>query len=201
MGSTSTAAGQPAADARSDSAAITDEAELVAASQAGSNRAFAELVRRHKREVLAFVSRFCELHSDIDDLGQEVFCKAYENLGAFKSRSSFRTWLYRIASNTCLDHLRQRRRNPVQNTPLPEDERSAAVLGSRESTESRLDCRRLLAHLSPKDRLVVTLLYVEGFSVKETAAISGLSAANVRVRAFRAKARLRQFMEEQHGGT
>lgn len=176
-----------------------DENDLLDACLAGDTSAFSVLVRRHKREMLAFASRFCENRAEVDDLGQEIFCRAFEKLHTFRRKSSFRTWLYRIASNACVDLLRRRSTNPLHKATLPENHSTTATLGSQESTESRLDCRRLLARLSPKDRLVLTLLYMEGCSVQETAARSGLSAANVRVRAFRAKARLRACMEEEHG--
>lgn len=188
--------GTPASTQAKNAERPDEDSGLIQASLAGDTSAFAVLVRRHKREMLAFASRFCRSEAEVDDLGQEVFCRAFEKLHTFRSKSSFRTWLYRIASNACLDHLRRRGASPLQNAPLPEDERTAATFGSSESTESRLDCRRLLDSLSPKDRLVVTLLYMEGCSVKETATLSGLSAANVRVRAFRARARLRALMEE-----
>ncbi len=175
------------------------EAELVQDCRAGDQHAFAELVRRYKREILRLAARFCDANDEADDLGQEIFCSAYKHLPKFRGQSSFRTWLHRIASNACVDHLRRQERLRQRRGPMPEADQAPCGRHTNGAMESRLDCRRILAHLSPKDRLVITLLYMEGYSVQETADLSGLNPATVRVRAFRAKAKLRKILEVPYG--
>ncbi|HEX9006930.1 MAG TPA: sigma-70 family RNA polymerase sigma factor, partial [Bacteroidota bacterium] len=84
---------------------------------AGNKQAFVELVRRHKRRVIALAARFARDADDLDDISQEVFIKVYENLGKFRADAPFEHWLSRIAVRTCYDALRSRRKEKG-NVPL-----------------------------------------------------------------------------------
>ncbi|THB66262.1 MAG: RNA polymerase sigma factor [Desulfovibrio sp.] len=171
--------------------------ELAERCVSGDKDAFTLLVRRHKKEILAFVAKYSVSLHEADDLGQEVFLKAYQGIGSFAGRSSLRTWLYRIATNVCLDHLRKRRRTPLHVTSG--EGSLEEISGPEAPPELRLMVNALLDQLQPLDRLIVTLVHVEGFSVKETAGLCGLSSVNVRVRAHRARNRLKSLMEEHDG--
>src|SRR5436190_18396858 len=94
-----------------------DERALVAEAQAGSRAAFEELVRRHDRDVLRLALNLMKRPEDARDVYQEVFLKVYRNLHSFRSECSFYTWLYRIVTNVCLDHLRRRRSRPEDQSP------------------------------------------------------------------------------------
>ncbi|MDK2955583.1 MAG: polymerase sigma-70 factor, subfamily [Desulfovibrionales bacterium] len=171
------------------------DADLVELCKSGETEAFEELVRRRKREILGFISKFCDTPDEVDDLGQEVFLKAYQGLSGFRASSSFRTWLYRITSNVCLDHLRRKRREPitfVEDVTLWEQGEDSNVQEQRVLVES------LLNALSPMDRMIVTMLHIEGFSVQQTAERLGVTGVSVRVRAHRARKRLKSLMEERH---
>lgn len=178
---------------------MTDEL-LAAEAAKGDQGAFAELVRRHKQGVLRLTSRFVRNRAELDDMAQEAFIKAYDGLGGFRGEASFRNWLYRIAANVCLDHLRRRKRAPL--VPLedlewePEDLAYADQADRRELAEY---VESILGRLKAKDRLVLTLLDLEDMSVEEVATLTGWSRVNVRVRAFRARSRLRKLVEEDHG--
>ena len=82
--------------------------DLVRLAKAGQTAAFGDLVKRHMRGVYALAGSFVQSRSDADDLSQETFLRAYQGLGSFRGRSSFRTWLYRIALNVCSSHLKRR---------------------------------------------------------------------------------------------
>src|SRR3977135_652604 len=94
-----------------------DERCLVAEAQAGSRAAFEELVRRYDRDVLRLALNLMKRPEDARDVYQEAFLKVYRNLHRFRFECSFYTWLYRIVTNVCLDHLRRRQARPEDQAP------------------------------------------------------------------------------------
>src|SRR5260370_37259364 len=94
-----------------------DERALVAEAQAGSRAAFEELVRRHDRDVLRLALNLMKRPEDARDVYQEAFLKVYRNLHRFRFECSFYTWLHRIVTNVCLDHLRRRHSRPEDQAP------------------------------------------------------------------------------------
>jgi RNA polymerase sigma-70 factor (ECF subfamily) len=182
----------------------TDDA-LVAAAGAGDQAAFEQLFERHRRQVARIAGRFFPQREQIEDVIQDSFTKVYFALGTYHGThaASFKAWLTQIVVNSCYDQLRRSRRRPEQ--ALSEfDENSSrelsAQLGSAKSDiESALVSRdlalKLLARVSPEDRLVLTLLDVEGFSVAEIAQMMSWSISKVKVRAHRARAHLRRVLK------
>src|SRR5256884_2668118 len=94
-----------------------DERALVSEAQAGSRTAFEELVRRYDRDVLRLALNLMKRPEDARDVYQEAFLKVYRNLHRFRFECSFYTWLYRIVTNVCLDHLRRRQARPEDQAP------------------------------------------------------------------------------------
>src|SRR5438445_6323760 len=94
-----------------------DERALVAEAQTGSRAAFEELVRRYDRDVLRLALNLMKRPEDARDVYQEAFLKVYRNLHRFRFECSFYTWLYRIVTNVCLDHLRRRQARPEAQAP------------------------------------------------------------------------------------
>jgi RNA polymerase sigma-70 factor (ECF subfamily) len=182
----------------------TDDA-LVAAAGAGDEVAFEHLFERHRRQVGRIAGRFFPQRDQVEEIIQETFTKAYFALGTYHGthEASFRAWLTQIAVNTCYDQLRRARRRPEQ--ALSEiNEGEGRDLGTRlraprGDVEGALISRdlavKLLARLSPDDRMVLTLLDVEGFSVAEIAALTSWSVSKVKVRAHRARAHLRRVLK------
>ena len=182
----------------------TDDA-LVAAAGAGDQAAFEQLFERHRRQVARIAGRFFPQREQIEDVIQDSFTKVYFALGTYHGThaASFKAWLTQIVVNSCYDQLRRSRRRPEQ--ALSEfDENSSrelsAQLGSPKSDiESALVSRdlalKLLARVSAEDRLVLTLLDVEGFSVAEIAEMMSWSISKVKVRAHRARAHLRRVLK------
>lgn len=183
----------------------TDE-ELVVASLAGEEAAFAELFRRHKRMTARIAGRFFPRQEQIEDILQASFCQAYLALKQFqgKQENSFPAWLSRITANACLDELRrQQRRHEALFTDINEVD-AAHVETQVQTTASPIEqqvisrdlAHKLLAHLKPEDRLMLTLLYEEGWSTAEIGKVLGWSIANVKVRAFNARLKLQRVMEQ-----
>src|ERR1700682_4153813 len=111
------AAGAGAALATVASLPDADERCLVAEAQGGSRAAFEELVRRYDRDVLRLALNLMKRPEDARDVYQEAFLKVYRNLHRFRFECSFYTWLYRIVTNVCLDHLRRRQARPEDQAP------------------------------------------------------------------------------------
>jgi len=178
----------------------------VSQAREGEDTAFEEIVRRHSGRVFRVISRFFRSQSQIEDMAQEVFLKAYTQLASYESRGSFEGWLTRIATNTCLNELRSQKRHPESLvSDLSEDESSwLDNLPSRVSAGSSPErnvivadlAEKLLCQLSADDRLVLTLVDGEELSIKEVAEMTGWSQAKVKVQAFRARRRMRKLLEK-----
>jgi RNA polymerase sigma-70 factor (ECF subfamily) len=175
--------------------------------RAGDESAFAEIVRRYGPRIFRVASRFFRRREQVEEVAQEVFLKAFTQLEAFEGRGSLEGWLARIAANTCLNMLRSARRRPeLTAADLTEDEAAwldsklAAAAGERHRSAERgrvaADLTdRVFETLSPEDRLVLILIDGEGATVKDVAELTGWSESNVKVRAFRARRRMREAVE------
>jgi RNA polymerase sigma-70 factor (ECF subfamily) len=167
-----------------------EESELVAASLAGNQEAFAGLVRRHQSRVFRLAGRFFPRREDVEDAAQDTFITAWRRLGTYAARAPFEHWITRVCLRVCYARLGAERRRgaPLQtrDTVLQPSDVAAAI-----------DLERLLARLAPADRFVLLLLDGEGWSVKEIAERIGWTATNVKVRAFRARRRLRRALEDR----
>jgi len=187
-----------------ESIAQLSDQELVDRARQREEEAFTEIVRRHSPRIFHTASRFFRQRSQVEDIAQEVFLKAYTQLGSYEGRGSFEGWLTRIATNTCLNHLRgSKRRQEATLADLTDDEsywleRHARTSDHQPSIEDDLVAAdladKLLDRMSPDDRLVLTLVDAGELSTKEVAAMTGWSESKVKVRAFRARARMRKAM-------
>ena len=186
------------------SPAPTDDA-LVASAAAGDEGAFEQLFERHRRQVARVAGRFFTQREQIEEIIQDSFTKAYFALGSYHGThaASFKAWLTQIAVNCCYDHLRRVRRRPEHGfSDIEETEIQRFAVNVRSApanVETELVSRdlavKLLARLSAEDRLVLTLLDVEGFSVAEIAEATNWSVSKVKVRAHRARAHLRRILK------
>ena len=175
---------------------MTDEA-LIQSTLDGDDRAFAELVGRHKGKVFGIASRFAADSHQLDDMAQEIFLRAWRNLRKFRADAPFEHWLSRIAVHTCYDFLRKKKR---AGNLVPLDERDAGISDdtNRNAVEARETLDFAMRKLSPEERLVITLTALEEKSVNEVAALTGWSEANVKVRNFRARQALKKILETTH---
>ena len=172
----------------------TDE-RLIQSTLAGDDEAFAELVRRHKRKVFGIVARFARNDAELNDICQEIFVKAYQNLKSFRSEARFEHWVSRIAVRSCYDFLRATWRDR-EAVSLDGIEIGMQPDGNVEHARELLEWA--MAKLSADERLVLTLLELEERSVRETAELTGWSESNVKVRAFRARQALKKILEANH---
>jgi RNA polymerase sigma-70 factor (ECF subfamily) len=202
-----------------------DEAAVVAAARAGDESAFAALVERYRRELRVHCYRMLGSLDESEDLVQETFLRAWKHLDAFQGRSTFRAWLYRIATNACLDALdsRARRVLPHQvmapSTPevalpprndiawlqpfpdrlwepvAPSEAEPDAEVVARETIE--LASLAAIQHLPPRQRAVLILRDVLGWPAKQTAEVLDGSLASANSALQRARATLKQHLPER----
>ncbi len=181
---------------------MNDDLELLARIRNGAVDDFAEIVRRHQAKVFAILHRYERDAHKIEDLAQETFVKAWRALGQFDGRAPMEHWLVKITVHVALDHLRKekRHRNEIGLPALGDDAlewlRSDDEHGELESRQAAELLELAMRELSPADRLVITMQELEGRSVKEICEVTGSSSVAVRVRALRARARLRQALEK-----
>ena len=178
------------------------EAELIAAVLKGDASSFEPLVARYSPRVFATARRYARRDSEVEDIVQEVWLKAFQKLAGFRGEAPFEHWLMRLAVRTCYDFLRSHQRNRETTfSELSEPETdwlerfvSDPETASESADAARLLIERLLEQLSPPARLIITLLEIEDRSVKEIAELTGWSIPLVKVRAFRARAEMRKLL-------
>ena len=166
-----------------------EEAALVAACRRGDEEAFARLVRRHEKRVFRLAGRFFRQPEDVEEVAQQTFLTIWQKLDTYRAKAPFEHWLTRVCLNCCYERLRKK-----QPSVEPLHENHAA---SPSEPTARLEVERLLRTLPATDRFVLLLMRGEGWSVAEIAERLGWSRANVKVRAHRARKRLRQLLAEE----
>jgi RNA polymerase sigma-70 factor (ECF subfamily) len=192
----------------------TTDAELVRRAQAGELDAFERLTSRHEARVYSLAMRMLRQEQDAEDVTQQTFLSALENLAGFRGEASFLTWLLRIASHAALKIIRKRQgldtvsleaetEAPDQFGTIPHPEYIADWRQSPEQLVHQHEIQRLLeealSRLDEKPRLVFLLRDVEGLSIRETAEALNLSEANVKVRLLRARLQLREQLTRTLG--
>src|SRR5205809_4962265 len=177
-----------------------NDRELVRRAHAEDKEAFEELIRRQQNRLFAVAGGIIRRREDVEDVAQQVFVKAYLSLKRFDQRAAFSTWLYKITVNECWDMLRKRKVRPLVYEADLSEEQARQVLSSAEQgkdqpdiserLEARQRVERLLDGLDERDRLMLILKEVEGFSIEGIADVLNLNANTVKVRLFRARRRV-----------
>lgn len=182
---------------------------LVEAAQNGDREAFAALVEAHGKNLFGVAYRLTRRRQDAEEVVQESFLRAHRRLRSFRGRSSFRTWLHRIAVRCAYDLIRYERRRrhadlgidpPLDPSPsvlesdLPTPERAAT------SAEIQRRLNAALLRLTPKERTAFVLRHVEGFSIEEIAHCIGSSRGAAKQAVFRATGKLRELLAPLAGG-
>lgn len=170
-----------------------DDRQAIAACQQGEREAFDRLVERYQRDVYRLCYRYVNNHQDANDMAQDVFLKAYRAIGRFRGDSSFSTWLYRIAVNTCLNFRAARR--------LPQDELSDQIADRGASAAERLhqaersaEVRRAVSRLPEKQRATLILKIYQDLTHEEVAGILGSTVGTVKANLFHALANLKKLL-------
>jgi RNA polymerase sigma-70 factor, ECF subfamily len=189
-----------------------EDSALIARAQAGERAAFDVLVRRYDRDVLRLILRVVHNQEQAGDLYQEAFLRIYRNLHRFRLESSFYTWIYRIVTNVCLDHLRRRRSRPEDQAPAIASldvHRTQPVdffdhqQDTRANPEQRLLGREIgeridaaLEQLSPRERMIFEMKHYQGLKLRAIGEALGTSEETVKNSLFRATHKLRLQLQE-----
>ena len=181
-----------------------DEATLIRAAQAGDRAAFDRLVRAHDQGVLRLAFNMLRSQEDARDIYQETFLRAYRNLEQFRFDCGFRTWIYRIATNLCLDQLRKRNVRKEESMfvttndgtvdrleIVPEERVDGDPQRRLWSSQIRKRVRNALADLTPRERVVFELRHYEGLRLKNIGEILGASEEAAKNCLFRATQKMR----------
>lgn len=182
-----------------------DEASLVCAAQKGDLEAFNQMVLFYQDRIFGLALRILGDEDSAEDITQNAFLTAYRSLPRFRN-GSFRSWLYRIATNACYDELRQRKSHPAlslededeaeERTLPPYDLAGQGMLPEKEVErhESARAIQQALNRLDADQRAVVVLVDVQDFDYQEAAQILGVPIGTVKSRLVRARLRLRQLL-------
>jgi len=165
---------------------------------AGDMTAFDELMIRYERQVYRVCYRFVNNRDDAMDLAQEVFIKAFEHLANFRRESSMKTWLYRIAMNHCINHVKKNAREFVEISDNVGSTR-ASVHSEMEQREQREQFRLLVKRLPPKQKAILEMRIHEQLSYEEIATMSGRSISTIKASVFFALEKLRKLVKEPTG--
>jgi RNA polymerase sigma-70 factor, ECF subfamily len=182
---------------------MDEDNPLVAGTLQGDLSSYEALVAKYQSRIFATARRYARRESDVEDIVQEVFIKAFQKIHTFRGTAPFEHWLMRLAVRTCYDFLRSHQRNrEIPLTDITDDETNwlERFQHDPDHAEERAAAavelvQKVLAVLSPKARLILTLLEIEGRSVKEIAQLTGWSVTLVKVRAFRARQEMRKTLE------
>jgi len=175
---------------------------LIAAVLRGDRDSFEPLVAKYSPRVFATARRYARRESEIEDIVQEVWLKAFDKLGSFRGEAPFEHWLMRLTVRTCYDFLRGHQRNREYSfSEISEPEAdwldrfvTDPDSASEEAAAAKQLIDRVLEKLSPEARMVIQLLEIEDRSVKEIAQLTGWSVPLVKVRAFRARGEMRKIL-------
>ncbi len=178
---------------------------LILRAQANDRAAFNEIVLRYKSKVFNYIFRMVHSHLDAEDLTQETFVRAYTSIRSFQSRASLNTWLFRIATNLCIDFSRKTKRSQGLTMSLSQEGEGDEEESDRDIPDMAYDPQRLLMNkelgtqlnqalmaLPIKLRTVVLMYDIEGLPYDEIASIVGCPLGTIKSRLFNARSALRE---------
>jgi len=178
-----------------------DEQELIQSVLDGNIQAFAVLLKRYQRSILALLFQMVNNREDAEELTQDVFVKIFTKLPTFRAQCRFSTWAYRIAWTTAISWLRKRRMvySDVEESKMANypDERVDEWLEKQEGEEKLQQLEAAVNKLVPEDRALISLFYTEERSVLDIAEMLEISVENVKVRLHRVRKKIVILMEKE----
>jgi RNA polymerase sigma-70 factor (ECF subfamily) len=190
----------------SDSKEVSD-IEIIRRVNGGDTDAFAVLLERHKGHVCRIAKKHVPFHR-VEEISQDVFIRIFRSLGSFKGEGGFRQWISKITVRTCYDFWRKEYRNrelPMSSLTDRHEDWLEVVTADSSGEAFERACRKkeagevlewALDRMTPEDRMVLELVHLEGLSGREVAELTGWSIANVKIRAYRSRNKLRKLLGE-----
>ncbi|MEN0004538.1 MAG: sigma-70 family RNA polymerase sigma factor [Bacteroidota bacterium] len=181
---------------------MEEDIKLINATLKGDQFAFQHLVEKYQHYVFTITYRVLKRREEAEETAQDVFIKVYKTLGSFEQRSKFTTWLYAVTYRTALDKARKKN-YPIDS--IDDDDNylqlentfgeSPSDAIQQEDLQSQLE--RAISRLKPVDASLITLFYLHEKSIKEIAAITGLTISNIKTKLHRLREQLKVLLEEQ----
>lgn len=193
---------------------LESDSYLVERALDGDVAGFEKLVTRYQNKIMGYVGRMTNGdREEAEDITQEAFIKAYRSLDSFRGQASFSTWLYKIATNLCIDRARTRKRRPQQAYSLDEPYDKEDDKGGREIADSRFEpskgverdemrtiVRQTVAEMPEKQRQVLIMCDLQGMAYENIAAVLGIPLGTVKSRIFHARADLARRLKPYMSG-
>ncbi len=184
---------------------MTDE-ELVEKVKKGDADVYEKIIQKYQSKVFGLIYNMTKNQNDIEDLAQEVFIKIYKNLGKFKGESSLYTWIYKITVNLCLDEMKKRKNviyldekievdDGEVNRELPSEEKSQEKLYEEKELQEKL--HNCINKLPEKQRVMIVLRDIKGFSYEEISKITDVKLGTVKSQINRARLKLKELLDEE----
>jgi RNA polymerase sigma-70 factor (ECF subfamily) len=181
--------------------------DLIQRAKQGDIWAFEQLVFRYDKQVLTIAARYVQSAEDAKDIYQEVFLRVFRALPKFQLRSQFSTWLFRITTNVCLSHRTRRKRHVHASIDHDADDEHAGGLGDAlrdtgtadqqvEKADLELHVSQALESLSPRQKMVFTMKYYEGYKLREIAEVMGIREGTVKRYLFSATNKIRRELHD-----
>ena len=168
---------------------------------AGNTQAFEKIVHEYQSMVFSICLNVLKQRFLAEEAAQDVFVKVYKKLNSFEQRSSFKTWIYRIAFRTAIDHQRKRK---LLTTSIDQDDRPLQLADGSQTSQDQMEqqdrkasLEQALKMLDSEDSVLVSLYYYEDKNIKEVAEALSLSESNVKIKLFRARKKLRTLLTDQ----
>lgn len=179
---------------------VMDHTDLIHRILSGDSHAFGDLVDQYQHMVYTVCHRVLRNQEDAQEASQDAFVKAFRNLHGFSGSSKFSTWLYTIAYRCAINRGRQRRKEMDCIDAFSHHPAADADCAGTHQTDVKHYLTKALGRLSPEEAGVLSLHYLDEFSVEEIVTITGLSASNVKVRLFRSRKRLEAALNRELNG-
>ena len=178
--------------------------ELVAKVLEGDRESFTPLVVRYQPRLFAMARRYARREDEVEDVVQEILLKAFRKLDTYRHKAPFEHWQMRLAVRTCYDFLRKHQRNREHTATELGGEKDHDIFDqfgtdneaefNRQAAKQLVD--RMIAGLLPEDQMVITMLELERRPVKEISKLTGWSESLVKVRAYRARGKMRKMLAQ-----
>ncbi len=174
-----------------------NDAELVERAKAGDTASFEALVKKYQDKIYGLANYVCAgLKSEAEDVYQETFINAFKNIGKFKGKSGFGTWLYRIAANNCWMKFRRKKTEKLVSLEDVKELRELTHTDEVIKQELSASVAKALSKLSVDFRLAITLADIQGLTMEEAAKVLNITVPAFKTRLFRA----RQALKKEYGG-
>lgn len=191
---------------RSSATGMMQDLDLIQHAKLGDMEAFEQLVYRYDKQVLTIAARYVQSAEDAKDIYQEVFLRVFRSLPRFQLRSQFSTWLFRITTNVCLSHRTKRKRHFHASLDQDSEDEHGGTLADTisdksatdeqaEKSDTALHVAQAVETLSPKQKMVFTMKYYDGYKIREIAQMTGLNEGTVKRYLFAATRKVRHALQ------